>query len=611
MNKLYRKSVVGFLGAIALVATVGCSDFSNTPAETAEIQLTQESSVTLARTADNVWHNNFSVEVKVNISKTKGYITLGSAGVEGSGDAWTLRIENGKPVFAWRDAFTDNEWLKLETDYQISLNKDVSVQFERVDEMVTLYVDGQMVAAVDADEEKTYLNGRFSKGFDPDAIKDACPGSVEFVSYKLIEKLSVDVENVDYSKWLIAWEFNDAKNVGRDFTGNGYTGYVYGSVNSDGKYAHFDGKSGLSYGVTEELAQETFAVEVRIKPSHFTSVQNVFAIHNPYSYAAWYLRIENGIPVFTTEHAGMINGVHSLIGEKLELNEWVELRIEMYEDYMRLYQNGKMVAHKFFRFESKPCHYCSKDDQGDLYCSENYDMGVGHKAAGLNSSGEFFVGEMDYVRYGKIDEIYDVLGGWDFLDEYSRTVGNTSLNPDQVDGNFYEGFVFEDGLLKTEGKNGFYIKDIDVFKRNEFFVELKVMPTAFTNMQNLIAAEPENGPGDEWVVRLENGVLKVYLRDSDKYGTKWSHFAGKALELNKWCVINVERTPTRIRVYQNGELTIDASYVGDISQLEIEKIGVLYNVYRNEYDPQKPYVGRNVRGFKGYVDYICYYVNHK
>ena len=136
-----------------------------------------------------------------------------------------------------------------------------------------------------------------------------------------------------------------------------------------------------------------------------------------------------------------------------------------------------------------------------------------------------------------------------------------------------------------------------VFKRNAFAIETRVKPVAFSEMQNIIVAEPPGRYGDGWIVRLDDGVLTVHFRDEDVDGTSWNVLTGEKLALNEWTEIRVERTADSVVVFQNGERTAWAAAKGDVSQLGYN-IGIGYDAMKQ---------AKGDRYFNGEIDYIRYY----
>ena len=72
---------------------------------------------------------------------------------------------------------------------------------------------------------------------------------------------------------------------------------------------------------------------------------------------------------------------------------------------------------------------------------------------------------------------------------------------------------------------------------------------------------------DGWILRIDEGVLTVHLRDADKSGDDWKAFPGKAMTLDKWSEIRLERSADSVKLFQDGELTVAAAYTGDLTQM--------------------------------------------
>ena len=79
--------------------------------------------------------------------------------------------------------------------------------------------------------------------------------------------------------------------------------------------------------------------------------------------------------------------------------------------------------------------------------------------------------------------------------------------------------------------------------------------------------------------------------------TKWNVLKGKAVALDEWTNIRVERAADSVKVYQNDSLTVWAATKGDVSQLGYN-IGIGYDAVNQ---------ARHNRFFVGEIDYIRYY----
>lgn len=664
MNKIVKLSA-SLLGAAALAAVFGCSDSSsmsageNVLSEVQKPSGSDDADVVLpgavpvqvnvnqarsrlalcSRSVEHAWsidstksdtlsvavdesfiENSFAVEADVVVESSTGYITLASAGVDGSQDAWALRVENGKPFFAWRDASTADDWYKLETDEVLKLNELVTVRAERVDSLTVLYIDGQIVAAVISSSEIKSLEGSFTIGFDPTAVTENTPGRVMFVRFEKVREVKIvepsgeeevlpplpqdtlvapgddsevagDSALATQVRWIADWEFNDSANAGRDYTGNNHTALAgLGSVETDGEVAHFDGKSGLMVELANDLKINSFVIEARVKPTKFATMQNIIVAEPPgRGVDGWMLRVDEGtLRVHMRDDALNGDDWQIFAGKDLTLNEWNEIRFERVGDSLKLFQDGELTVAATYK--------------GDV-TQMRYDWGIGYDAMQQNYNTRYFEGDMDYIRFGTLDKLsggsvaetspYVLLADWEFNDPAFPGL-------DKMGNNSYKGLNssdIKDGSFALKGDNGMPVYLTSTFKRNEFVVDARIKPTAFSKIQNVIVAEPPGRFGDGWMVRVDDGVLRVHLRDEVTHGTEWQVFAGKALELNQWTEIRVIRSAGKIQVYQDGELTIDENCNGDVGQLGYG-LGIGYDAMNQAFHD---------RYFVGSIDYIRYY----
>jgi len=581
--------------------------------------------------------NSFGVEAEAVLEVENGYMTLASAGVDGDQDAWALRVENGKAMFAWRDASTGNQWYKVEAEGVLVLNEVITVRAERIDNLTVLYVNGGVVAAASCEASISTLSGHFTIGFDPSVETENIPGHVVIVRFGVVrhianveepeeltlassEPVSLDpvaaessssessdplpveesssssAEDAEFN-WIAAWEFDDPENVGKDYTGNGHTAKAgEGSVTVSDDVAHFDGKSGFVVDLDGELKINNFVVEARVKPTKFSSMQNILVAEPPGCFGdGWMLRVDDGtLTVHFRDASTDYTEWNVFTGKDLVLDEWTDIRLERSKDHVKLFQNGELTV--------------DVDYAGDV-SQLTYDWGVGYDAMNQSFHTRYFQGDIDYIRFGALDAAGSVvsdpvvpaeksslvlLADWEFnepafpgLDK----MGNNS--PKSVSGDA----KVVDGSLVLDGKSGISLGLSSTFRRNEFAVDVRMMPTAFSDIQNVFVAEPPGRYGDGWMIRVDKGVLTVHLRDEATHGVEWQVFKGKALALDQWTEVRVVREAGSIKVYQDGELTIDAKCEGDVSQLGYD-LGIGYDAVYQAY---------HNRFFVGSIDYIRYY----
>ena len=556
---------------------------------------------------DTFSDNGFAVEADVIIESHQGYITLASAGVDGDADAWALRVENGIPFFTWRDASTEGRWLKLEAQAPLKLNELETVRAERVDSLTVLYVDGEICAAGIASGAVRSLEGSFTIGFDPTEVTENTPGRVMCVRFDKVHNMKVAgkpeetpvksiAEDWDSSQveWIAAWEFNDPAHIGRDYTGNGFDAVVgEGAVVNDEGVAVFDGASGLKIPLSDSLLQNEFVVETRIKVDSFGSMKNIIVAEPPgRGVDGWMLRVdEETLRLHLRDSEKDGDDWQVFAGKDLVLGQWMKIRVERSADSIRVFQNGELTVAASYH--------------GDV-TQQRYDWAIGYDAMNQNYHTRYFEGAIDYIRYGHFtkfsegsmtktdDSKGNLLVAWEFNDP--AFVGLDKMSNNSVK-NVEGSAAIVDKALKLDGKSGLPVKLTTTFCRKNFAVEARVKPTSFGKIQNVFVAEPPGRYGDGWMVRIDDGVLRVHLRDEGVDGVEWKTFTGKELKVNEWTEIRVELASQKLKIFQDGKLTLETEYKGDVSQLGYN-LSIGYDLMNQLYHD---------RYFAGSIDYIRFY----
>ena len=303
----------------------------------------------------------------------------------------------------------------------------------------------------------------------------------------------------------------------------------------------------------------------------------------------WQLRIDEGVLTVHLRDTDKDGDDWSIFpGKRMALGEWSEIRLERNADSVKLFQDGELTVAVAY--------------VGDL-TQMSYDWSIGYDGMQQAFHNRYFIGEMDYVRFGKFTSFSAgsvaasserLLAAWEFNEP-------TFVGLDRMANNSTHYVVGSAGITDTavilDGNSGLQVPLSKVFMRNTFAVEARVKPTQFGGMQNIVVAEPPGRYGDGWIVRLDSGALTVHFRDEEVDDTTWNVLKGAKLDLDEWTTIRVERTDDSIKVFQNGNLTASAAAIGDVSQLG-------YNIGIG-YDAMKQAI--NDRYFVGEIDYIRYY----
>lgn len=575
----------------------------------------EKASVTIDSTLEN---GNIAVNADVTVKDDSTY-TVASAGVDGDGAAWIVQVENGAVVYSWRDK-ANGEWKKFETGKVCDKNKLNNIRVERTESVIVVVVNGKIEGAFrNGIEGSVSINGKITIGFDKkESGKCHCRnGHVEQMDVETVTVIKdtvevpvdttasckthpkgcgdSDVEKKDSlkldGKWIAEWNFNDSAKIGLDATGNGHDATVTeGTVSATEGLATFDGKSGFSVKLKSDIKINNFVVEARVKPTKFGTMQNIIVAEPPgRGVDGWQLRIDEGVLTVHLRDTDKDGDDWSIFpGKAMTLDKWSEVRLERSADSVKLFQNGELTVAAAYT--------------GDL-TQMAYDWSIGYDGMQQAFHDRYFIGEMDYVRFGKLDGFSDgelaaqevkPLVAWEFNEPkfvgLDRMANNSSKYPVGKP-------VVVDTTVILDGTSGLMVPLSKTFKRNTFAIEARVKPTKFGEMQNIIVAEPPGRYGSGWIVRLDNGVLTVHFRDEDVDDTTWNLYKGDKLALDEWTKIRVERTADSIKVFQNDNLVVKAAAKGDVSALGYD-IGIGYDAMMQ---------AKHDRFFVGEIDYIRYY----
>lgn len=584
---------------------------------------TSEESEDATIAIDSSFQNeNFAVDATVEVEDDSTY-TVASAGVDGDGSAWIVQVEDETVVYSWREK-SGGDWHKFSTEKVCGKKKGaVNVRVERAESMIVIFVDGKIVAAFRDEVKGAFIvKGEFTIGFDKkETGKCHCEnGHVEQIGVETVDEIEEEIidepedpveeevpdttvevieepTEVAPDEWIAEWDFNDSADVGRDATGNGHDATIgEGSVSTVDGIATFDGNSGFSVDLDRALIINEFVVEARIKPTQFGTMQNILVAEPPgRGVDGWQLRIDEGVLTVHLRDTDKAGDDWSIFpGKRMTLGEWSEVRLERSADSVKLYQDGELTVAVAYT--------------GDL-TQMRYDWSIGFDGMQQAFHNRYFIGEMDYVRFGKFNGFGKFEGSsetslaapserllvaWEFNEPSFIGLDRMANNSTHYE---VGAPAIADTTLLLDGNSGLQVNLSKVFKRNTFAIETRVKPTKFAAMQNIIVAEPPGRYGDGWIVRLDDGVLTVHFRDEEADDVEWNVYEGEELALNEWTDIRVERSADSIKVFQNGVLTVSAPAKGDVSQLGYN-IGIGYDAMMQ---------ALHDRFFVGQIDYIRYY----
>ena len=199
---------------------------------------------------------------------------------------------------------------------------------------------------------------------------------------------------VPNTKWIVDYEFNNPKNVGQDFSGNGYHAIVdEGSVSSDSGLAYFNGKSGLTLAEGKDIKLGDFVVEARVYPESVSGYRNIIVTEPPgHGPDGWILRIENGSLKFFVRDADWLKVNRNADWQEVSVggikaNQWLNIRVECTSKSVALFLNDTLKL--------------EKEIVGN-YDSLLYPWGIGYDAVEQSNHSRYFLGAIDYIRVGRI-----------------------------------------------------------------------------------------------------------------------------------------------------------------------------------------------------------------
>lgn len=360
-----------------------------------------------------------------------------------------------------------------------------------------------------------------------------------------------------------------------------------------------------SVEIDSTLQSEGFAVDAEVSVED-DSVYTIAAAGVESDGAAWMVQVESGAIVYSwreNSNAAWHKFTTGKIVSKKDLNN---VRVERAKNVVVIFVNGSIVGAfrddmgASFKVTGKLTIGFDLKEKGKCHCQNGK-----VEQLGVETVDEIEDAPMDSVQVtDTVQTVVDTIAlvsdsavtewiaEWDFNDAANVGLDVTGHGHDAVAG---EGAVSSDsGIASFDGESGLKVSLENDIKINEFVVEARVKPTQFGTMQNIIVAESPGRGVDGWQLRVDEGVLTVHLRDTEKDVDDWNVFPGKEMTLNEWSEIRLERSADSVKLFQDGEVTVAVAYTGDLTQMA--------------YDWSIGYDGMNQsfhdRYFIGEMDYI-------
>ena len=400
-------------------------------------------------------------------------------------------------------------------------------------------------------------------------------------------------EFVPDTNWIVDYEFNNPKNVGLDYSGHGYHAIVgAGEVSLDSGIAYFDGKSGLKLAEGKDIQLGDFTVEARVYPESVSGYRNILVTEPPGNGPdGWILRIEDGSMKFFVRDADWGTDWQEVSVDGIKAKQWYNVRVECTSKSVRLSVNDSLKAEKAI---------------AGNYDGLLYPWGVGYDAVNQWEHDRFFLGSIDYIRVGKFleEEVVDTIPEIeDFVPDTNWVVDYEFNNPKNVGFDFsrngYHAVVKEgevtldSGIAYFNGNSGLKLAEGKDIKLGDFAVEARIYPESVSGYRNILVTEPPGYGPDGWILRIENGNLKFFVRD-DAWGTDWKEVDAGSIKANQWYNIRVECTSKSVSIIVNDTLVVETAVSGNYDNL-LYPWGIGYDAVNQS---------AHNRYFLGYIDYI-------
>ena len=210
-------------------------------------------------------------------------------------------------------------------------------------------------------------------------------------------------EPADLTGFDVAYEFNDPYDMGHDYIGkeDAYLKAGVPTVSAECNAMVLDGTNGLYIPLSDVFKNKGFVFEVRFMPLQESSMGNIFVAEPPGSgKTGWQLRLDGDEVRFHFRDAEMTSSWNTSTVGEVTLNEWHVVRVKIFPAKSEL---SGVVFYSLNLSLDGSIRYAS-EFKADLSKLE-FNLGIGYDSMNQSSHQDrFFVGKIDYIRYGKVSE---------------------------------------------------------------------------------------------------------------------------------------------------------------------------------------------------------------
>lgn len=199
------------------------------------------------------------------------------------------------------------------------------------------------------------------------------------------------------AEYSVAYEFDDPANVGKDFFGknNAVLDEDMPALKVEDECLVLDGKSGLRVPLSDSFKSPYFVVEVRFMATDTLPLSNIFSADPPGGGVnGWMIRLDGSELRFHIRGAG---DWEIFSAGNIALNEWHTVRVE----FTMANMGGLTVEGYDLKITLDRNESVSKTLYSDA-ANLKFDLGIGYDPHGQSRHADrFFIGKIDYIRYGK------------------------------------------------------------------------------------------------------------------------------------------------------------------------------------------------------------------
>ena len=298
-----------------------------------------------------------------------------------------VRCKGNKITADFDETMSEREYTQL-----VKMFKESCINYKDWGNVETYFESSSSVVEVSSASDEANADGSISWYDKASYKKESVVNAAEL-------RCAETHEPENLSKYDVAYEFDDPEDLGRDYFGknNAYIDDKVTPVEAECGSLVLNGSNGLLIPLSETFKSNGFVAEVRFMATAEGNMSNIFVAEPPGSGVdGWQIRLDGSILRFHYRDAKNDYDWHiEKVGE-ITLNEWHVVNISIGGT------SGSSTLYVSISLDGDP--RVDAITHGDISNIE-YGLGIGYDSMyqGLHDQ-RFFIGKIDYIRYGKDSE---------------------------------------------------------------------------------------------------------------------------------------------------------------------------------------------------------------